>query len=128
MTLHHRGRTIRDHDYVVTPVRDTTVVHEGGSSAGVLAGLVVALVIVGLIVWALFGSGLFNGSPQAPGANNQPNTPPRIDVNINQPNGNDQSRPSAPSQPNAPANSGGSTSGSNPAPAGGSYPSGGTSR
>lgn len=73
-----------DHEHVAPVTRETTVVREGGSGAGVLIGIVVALVIIGLIAWALLSSGLFNGPTVAPAG--EPNAP-NINVDINQPSG-----------------------------------------
>ena len=81
MTLHH-DRLRADHKRVVTRVRET-VVEERRSSAGVLAALIVALVIVGLIAWAIFGTGWLNvAGTTLP--SNAPANPP-IEININQP-------------------------------------------
>ena len=121
MALHHDHTHHHTHDHRnvdhahVVPVRET-IVRERGSSAGVLFGLIIALVIIGLIVWGIVGSGWFNtAGPTTP---NTPGTNPRIDININQP-GNQTGNPSYPGNPSAPAPSGpaGSTN-QNPAPDG----------
>ena len=97
MTLHH-GHPQARHKHVVTRVRET-VVEERRSSAGVLAALIVALVIVGLIAWASFGTGWLNIA----GTTSPSNAPvnPQIDININQPAG----------QPVGGPNTGGTTGG-----------------
>lgn len=74
-----------DHEHVTPVTRETTVVRESGSGAGMLIGIVVALVIIGLIAWALLSSGLFNGATVAPAG--EPNAPTNINVDINQPSG-----------------------------------------
>lgn len=54
----------RDHgDRLVTPAASsTTIVEERDHSAGLIAGLIVAVVVVGLIAWALFNGGIL-GEP-----------------------------------------------------------------
>lgn len=53
----------RDAGRVVTATTSTTtIVEERDSSVGLIAGLIVAIVIVGLIAWTLFNGGIF-GDP-----------------------------------------------------------------